>query len=182
VSNAAQLNPLTALPGNILIERKLSDALRTESTGCILYLDIDHFKAYNDVYGFENGDKVIKQLADIITHTISEPNFVGHVGGDDFMVLIRGEDLPNVEKSCRTILAEFELAVPKYYKKADRENGYIIAKSRSGFQEQFPLLSLSIAGVLLADKNFADVFEISEEVSRVKKECKQAPGNSFLIV
>lgn len=182
VTNATHLNPLTALPGNILIEKKLSEALRLASPCCVLYLDLDNFKSYNDVYGFENGDRVIKKVADIITNHITEPNFVGHVGGDDFIAIIDARDIKQVECFCQNILSEFAETITDYYKAEDVENGYIISKNRHGFEEQFPLLSFSIAGVMIEGKGFLDVYGISEEASRIKKECKQITGNAFLIV
>ncbi|MEA5039304.1 MAG: bifunctional diguanylate cyclase/phosphodiesterase [Clostridiaceae bacterium] len=182
VSNATQLNPLTALPGNILIERKLNDLLRQKEASCVLYIDIDNFKAYNDVYGFENGDRIIKYLADIITHMIPEPNFVGHVGGDDFVVLIYKENLWRAEALSQKILNEFEKTATAFYKEEDKRNGYLLAVNRNGFMEQFPLISLSIAGVLTEGKHFADIFEITERASKIKKDCKQISGNSLLIL
>lgn len=182
VTNATHLNPLTALPGNVLIEKKLNDALCRSRPCCVLYLDVDNFKAYNDVYGFENGDRLIRRLAEIIRNFVTEPNFVGHVGGDDFVVLMEESSLDQVDDICRDILEAFLESIPDFYRQEDLDRGYILAKNRRGFEEQFPLLSLSIAGVRIGEKSDSDIFDITQEASRIKKECKQIPGNSYLIV
>ncbi len=178
VSNATQLNPLTSLPGNILIEKALYSVLSSADTYCVVYFDIDNFKAYNDLYGFENGDRVIKNLADIITETVPASCFVGHVGGDDFVAIVRHEDADGI---CTRILDRFDRSIKDYYSEDDLKNGYIIAKNRLGLEEQFPLISLSIGGVCVWEKRFANVFELSAESSRIKKECKLIAGSAYMI-
>ena len=88
VSAAKHQNPLTGLPGNLIIEQKLQHCVANTSKYSVAYLDIDNFKAYNDVYGFEHGDLVIKLLADILRNNFSNEQFIGHIGGDDFTVII----------------------------------------------------------------------------------------------
>ncbi len=178
VSNATQLNPLTSLPGNILIEKALYNVLSSADNYCVVYFDIDNFKAYNDVYGFENGDRVIKNLADIITETVPSANFVGHVGGDDFVAIVRTEEADDI---CGKILDKFDRSIPEFYNQEDISSGYIIAKSRQGFEEQFPLISLSIGGVSIWERRFNNVFELSAESSRIKKECKMITGSAYMI-
>lgn len=178
VSNATQLNPLTSLPGNILIEKALYSVLSSSDNYCVVYFDIDNFKAYNDVYGFENGDRMIKNLADIITETVPAANFVGHVGGDDFVAIVRSDEADAI---CERILDKFDRSIPEFYNQEDISSGYIIAKNRQGFEEQFPLISLSIGGVSIWERRFNNVFELSAESSRVKKECKMITGSAYMI-
>jgi diguanylate cyclase (GGDEF)-like protein len=179
VTNATQLNPLTMLPGNMQIEKALHNVLYAQSDSCVLYFDIDSFKAYNDVYGFESGDRVIRHLASTIIETVGEENFVGHVGGDDFVAVVRRAD---AEAVCSTILKRFDASIQTFYKEKDVDRGYIIAKNRQGFEEQYPLVSLSIAGVAANSHSYSNVFELSAEASRIKKECKMIPGSSYIIV
>ncbi|HWR22417.1 MAG TPA: bifunctional diguanylate cyclase/phosphodiesterase [Feifaniaceae bacterium] len=179
VSNATQLNPLTALPGNILIEKALSAMLLERENRCVLYFDIDNFKAYNDVYGFENGDRVIRHLALCIKSHMPEDAFTGHVGGDDFVSIVRAE---RAEEICRTLIADFDRSIRAFYKPEDAQNGYIITKNRQGMVEQFPMISLSIAGLRVCERRFCDVYSLTAESSRIKKECKQIPGSSYLIL
>ncbi len=179
VTNATQLNPLTALPGNILIEKALHNVLLSSEKYCVIYFDIDNFKAYNDVYGFENGDRVIKDLANAITQNVPDMDFVGHVGGDDFVAIVRLEEADDI---CERILDRFDRSINKFYNEEDIQNGYIIARSRQGIEEQFPLISLSIGGVSIWERRFTNIFELSAESSRVKKECKMIPGSAYMIV
>ncbi len=178
VTNATQLNPLTALPGNVLIEKALYNVLLSSKKYCVIYFDIDNFKAYNDVYGFENGDRVIKDLAEVITQNVPDMDFVGHVGGDDFVAIVRLEEADDI---CERILGRFDRCINSFYNEEDVKNGYIIAKNRQGFEEQFPLISLSIGGVSIWDRRFSNIFELSAESSRVKKECKMIPGSAYMI-
>lgn len=178
VTNATLLNPLTELPGNIVAEKALQRVLAEKDPRCVLYFDIDNFKAYNDVYGFANGDRLIKYLASIIRSEINSADFVGHTGGDDFIVIT---DPGGTDDLCRRIMDIFDMAVPNFYKKEDAGNGYIIAKNRHGFEEQYQLVSLSIAGISTMRKSYPNVFCISEEASRIRKECKQVTGSVFII-
>ena len=179
VTNATQLNPLTMLPGNMQIEKALYGVLYSQPDKCVLYFDIDSFKAYNDVYGFENGDRVIRHLAGIITGHVGGDDFVGHVGGDDFVAVVPREEAEGI---CHEILEQFDNDIRTFYKQEDVEKGYLIAKNRQGFEEQYPLISLSISGVDASGKCFGNVFELSAEASRIKKECKMMTGSSCIIV
>jgi len=179
VNNATQLNPLTALPGNPLIERALANMLHEGREGCVLYFDIDNFKAYNDVYGFENGDRVIRHLAGCIAALLPGKQFLGHVGGDDFVAIL---EVCEAEPLCRALIARFDETIRGFYSDEDAENGYILTKNRQGREEQFPLISISVAGVHVTPGRFADVYSLSAEASRIKKECKQIPGSTYMIV
>lgn len=178
VTNATQLNPLTALPGNVLIEKALQNVLCCCDSHCVAYFDIDNFKAYNDTYGFENGDRVIKAVAETIIAHMPCDEFVGHVGGDDFVAIMPLEQAQGV---CQSILDSFDKRVKSFYSAADAQSGYIITKNRQGFEEQYPLLSLSVAGISVWNKRFSNVYALSAEASRVKKECKMMTGSTFIL-
>ena len=177
--NAKYQNPLSGLPGNVEIEAKIQACFESKFPHDVLYIDIDNFKPYNDVYGFEKGDMIIKCLAEILKDRIRELDFVGHIGGDDFIIVGRTAD---VDKLCRDILDEFREKASGHYNPRDLENGFIIAKNRSGATEEFPLLSVSIAAATDVAAKFSDEVVLSESLSRLKKELKHSGGNSYGII
>lgn len=134
------------------------------------YFDIDNFKAYNDVYGFENGDLVIKLLADVFKSKIAENQFVGHIGGDDFVVII---DHIVKEDYFNNIIDQFEKEVLELYNDTDRAKGYIVTKNRRGDIEKFPLITLTVVTVNNKNKIFENRLEISEELVGLKNIAKQ---------
>ncbi len=177
VSNAKYINPLSELPGNILIEKKLQECIDLKSECSFLYFDIDNFKAYNDVYGFENGDRVIKDFVKILKKNIlEERDFIGHIGGDDFVAIIYGNSL---EDLCRRIVTDFDASVIRYYSTNDYKNGYITTKNRHGIDEDFPLLSISIVGI--HNSGYKTTYKMSEKIAALKKVCKQKPGSNYII-
>ncbi|KUO74466.1 MAG: diguanylate cyclase [Clostridia bacterium BRH_c25] len=170
ISAAKHQNPLSGLPGNLIIEQKLSQCVSCTNKYSVAYLDIDNFKAYNDVYGFENGDFVIKLLADILKHNVSEEQFVGHIGGDDFVVILNDHV---TEAYFKDIEKQFELEVLTFYNQTDVQNGYITAANRHGEVERFPLITLTSVVVNNQTQTVKDVFELTELLARLKKIAKQ---------
>lgn len=175
VVNAKYQNPLSGLPGNLIIEQKMKQFILEENPYCVIYLDIDNFKAYNDVYGFENGDLIIKLLADLIITHMPSGQFAGHVGGDDFVIIMDNYEGASL---CGMIISEFDKKVLQYYNPQDIQNRYIIAEDRHGTIEKFPLISLSIAGVTNKSHQFSNVYELTEELAKIKKKSKQQTGSS----
>lgn len=175
VINAKNLNPLSELPGNRLIELQLEQSIKNPEDLNILYFDIDNFKAYNDVYGFENGDKIIKLLTKILKDIFSLNDFVGHIGGDDFVVITNRNPIKNLVDK---IIYNFERELKDYYNNDDWEQGYLICKNRRGIEECFPLLSLSV--VCLEIKNFDCIYKLAEKASKLKKKCKLLNGSNFI--
>lgn len=156
--------------------------LHNDKSFSMIYIDLDNFKAYNDVYGFLNGDEIIKFTADTIIRCVhknmQDGTFVGHIGGDDFVAI-----LPTLEceKICEGIIANFDAMVGKFFTDKDRENGYIEVENRKGIIEKFPLTSISI-GVVEADNGrFANMLEIGEVGAQVKHLAKSIPGSSYSI-
>lgn len=178
VVNAKYQNPLTGLPGNLVIDQKIKACIEGDTPYSVIYYDIDNFKAYNDVYGFENGDSIIKLLAATIVSHAPEGQFAGHVGGDDFVTVLHNCD--GVEM-CRNITMDFDKNVLQYYNPRDIQNGYIIAENRHGEIEKFPLISLSIAGVSSKTRRFATTFDLTEELAKIKKKSKQQFGSSCFL-
>lgn len=177
------VSPLTGLPGNVQIQTELKKRLLRKETFQVLYLDLDNFKAYNDVYGFLKGDEIIKLTAKIITkniHTLEDSDvFVGHIGGDDFVAIV--DENVNYEEICQNIIAEFDTEILKYFNDIDIERGYIEVSNRRGQIEEFPLTSISI-GVVVADKKrFSNILEIGEVGAQVKHLAKTTIGSSYAI-
>lgn len=177
------VSPLTGLPGNVQIQTELKKRLLRKDTFQVLYLDLDNFKAYNDVYGFLKGDEIIKFTAKTIVknlHALGEPDvFIGHIGGDDFVAIVN-ENVDH-DEICQNIIAEFDKEVLKYFNDIDIERGYIEVLNRKGIAEDFPLTSISI-GVVVADKKrFANTLEIGEVGAQVKHLAKTMMGSSYVI-
>ena len=177
-----RISPLTGLPGNVQIHAELKKRITKKEAFCVLYLDLDNFKAYNDVYGFLKGDQIIEFTAENIIKCIHasglEDTFIGHIGGDDFVAIIPGT---NCEKLCQNILANFDHNVGKYFTDDDLEKGYIEVANRKGIVEQFPLTSLSI-GVVVADiGRFANILEIGEIGAQVKHAAKSVMGSCYAV-
>lgn len=176
------MNPLTRLPGNLAIKRQLSWRLEQPESFAIAVLDLDHFKAFNDSRGFDLGDEVIKLVADLcIGFTIAHPQedvFVGHVGGDDFVVLLPSAQ---VEPFARWVHQRFAESVAQYYSPEERAAGLTEVQNRRGEKERVPLLSLSIGVTDTRRSDLSDVRRISEVSAEVKKQAKAIPGNSLFI-
>ena len=177
-----RISPLTGLPGNVQIHAELKKKIANKEDFSVLYLDLDNFKAYNDVYGFLKGDEIIKFTADTImkcVHSYIPTNaFIGHIGGDDFVAIV---PTLNCDEICENIIANFDAHVTKFFTEDDVEKGYIEVANRKGVIEQFPLTSISI-GVVEADKGrFANILEIGEVGAQVKHMAKSVMGSSFAI-
>ncbi len=177
-----RISPLTGLPGNVQIHAELKKRISNKEEFSVLYLDLDNFKAYNDVYGFLKGDEIIKFTADTIMTSIHSliPNnsFIGHIGGDDFIAIV---PTLNCEDVCKDIIANFDANVVRFFTEDDVEKGYIEVANRKGVIEQFPLTSISI-GVVEADLGrFANILEIGEVGAQVKHMAKSVMGSSYAI-
>lgn len=173
VSRAKYSNPLSGLPGNIIIESKLKQTIDENIPFSVLYFDIDNFKAYNDVYGFENGDKILCLTAQIIQQQLKtahgQDSFLGHIGGDDFIAILHDTD---IEKICQAIIDSFDVRVRGFYNEQDRDRGYIITANRHNIAEKYPLVTLSVAVVTAGINRFSSPTEIAEKAGKVKKQCK----------
>ncbi|RKY35936.1 MAG: diguanylate cyclase response regulator [Candidatus Omnitrophota bacterium] len=175
-------NPLTRLPGNVTILNELEAVIKSEQRFAVCYLDLDKFKVFNDTYGFEHGDEVIRETARIILNVVSangnKNDFVGHIGGDDFLVLTTSVD--KAEVICHEIINTFDRVAPAFYNRADSERGYIIAKNRQGIEEQFPLISISIGIVNNEFRKIFHVAEIGEIGAELKKLAKSMAGSNYV--
>lgn len=177
-----KVSPLTNLPGNVQIQAEMKKRLAKKEYFVMLYIDLDNFKAYNDVYGFSAGDEIIKFTARTIIKNVhrkeDDNNFIGHIGGDDFIAIVEDKDY---EQICQGIVAEFDKGVTKYFNKEDLTNGYLKVPNRKGIVEEFPLTSISIGAVEVDVGRFNNTLEIGEVGAQVKHLSKTIQGSTYVI-
>ncbi len=177
-----RIRPLTGLPGNIQIHAELKKRISKGEEFSVLYLDLDNFKAYNDVYGFLKGDQIIEFTAQTIIkcvhETFPENSFIGHIGGDDFIAIVPSIE---VDKVCQSIIANFDKNVTKFFTEEDIEKGYIEVANRKGIIEQFALTSISIGVVIVEKGRFANILEIGDVGAQVKHMAKSIMGSSYAV-
>jgi diguanylate cyclase (GGDEF)-like protein len=177
-----EANPLTRLPGNVSILDEFSRRIASGQLFAVCYVDLDKFKAYNDTYGFGRGDDVIKETARILLLAAQEhgnpDDFVGHVGGDDFVVVTT---LPIVDKLCTCIIEKFDKTVPSFYNEEDARNGYIVAHDRQGAQRRFSLLSVSIGVVTNEFRKIEHVAQIGEIGAELKAYAKSLTKSNYVM-
>ncbi len=166
-----EANPLTRLPGNVTIEKEIIQKIKTQAPFAVLYLDLNEFKAYNDIYGFVKGDDVIRETARlVVSEAESQSGFVGHIGGDDFVVITMPE---LAEPMCKRILAAFDAKSPEFYTEEDRARGFVSSKNRKGEVTQFPLLSMSIGVVTSQVRKITSIGEVSKIGAEMKHFAKE---------
>ncbi|MBN1870117.1 MAG: response regulator [Candidatus Omnitrophica bacterium] len=174
-------NPLTHLPGNTSIMEELQRRIEIKEKFAVGYADLDKFKVYNDMYGFKKGDEVIRELARILIKFVREIGgptaFVGHVGGDDFIIIM---DDSLINGACQKIVDEFDKKVPSFYSREDYKTGFIYGKDRQGREQKFGLLAVSIGIVSNASQNITHVAQISEIGAELKKYAKSIEGSNFV--
>ncbi|MCI8345033.1 MAG: diguanylate cyclase [Clostridia bacterium] len=177
-----RVSPLTGLPGNVQIQAEIKKRILNKEEFCMMYFDLDNFKAYNDVYGFIKGDEIIKFTSKVILKNVHskelEDSFVGHIGGDDFIAIVSGK---NCEDICQNIIAEFDFNVKRYYTAEDSQKGYIQIANRKGIIEEFPITSISIGVVEVENGKFDNVLEIGEAGAAVKHLAKTIQGSTYVI-
>ena len=179
INAARYANPLTLLPGNVPINEHIDRLLQNGVKFAACYADLDHFKPFNDVYGYRRGDDVIQLTARIIgNHCDPNRDFIGHIGGDDFIILFQSEDW---EARCNAVIEEFAGAVPHFFAKEDRERGGYLSEDRRGRKVFHSLISLSLGVVRVDPGQYASHLQIATAASDAKKQAKKIPGNSLFI-
>lgn len=169
-------NPLTGLPGNIEIQSKINSRIAKGELFSVLYIDLDNFKAYNDVYGFASGDRAIKLTADILKDNITNNrDFVGHIGGDDFIVIAEPEETDRIANG---VIEDFDKKILDLYNPEHLEKGYIVTIDRLGNEMRFPIMSISIAIVSNEHRKLYSALQVSEIAAEVKKKAKSILGSS----
>ncbi|HNW43174.1 MAG TPA: response regulator [Elusimicrobiales bacterium] len=175
-------NPLSKLPGNPSIQARVEREIQRGARFAVLYIDLNNFKAYNDNYGFEAGDRIIKATANLLVKlTIQNENsqdFIGHIGGDDFIAIT---DFDKCEELARRIVSTFDEIAPSFYNKADRERGSIVSTDRQGNIKKFPFLSISVGVVNNMTRPLTSFAQVSNIGTELKKAAKAA-GKSHYVV
>ena len=176
-------NPLTGLPGNLSIVENTNRRIRQKVQFAFAYLDINDFKAYNDVYGFHKGDEILNSTGGLIRKTIEKfgnpGDFIGHIGGDDFVFITTPD---KADAICVELTTEFDRQVLDFYNETDRTNKYIITKDRRDIVRAFPLMSVSVAVVTNEKREFNHYGEIVDIVTELKRFAKSKKSNSSIFV
>ncbi|TMC43984.1 MAG: response regulator [Chloroflexi bacterium] len=178
-SGLRNVNPLSGLPGNPTITEELESRLARGEHFALLYVDIDRFKEFNDHYGFTRGDRVITLLAEIVIDSAgADQRFVGHIGGDDFVVLARADEAEAIAKE---ITSRFDASICALYDPEDRARGWIEAHDRRGRQRRTPFATVSIGIVNIPPGRFAGATAASRAAAEVKAVAKRRPGSAWVI-
>jgi DNA-binding response OmpR family regulator len=173
-------SPLTGLPGNVLIEQELQRRVQAGQETALLYVDLDNFKAYNDHYGFLRGDEVIRALAGVLRSVADQHpgTFLGHVGGDDFVVLARPH---GAESVAREIIAGFEARVPALYDPDEAARGWIDLTDRRGRRRRYALLSVSIGVATTVGRPLDDHRRLVDLATEMKQNAKSREGSAVAV-
>lgn len=171
-------NPLTRLPGNTSIHRAIEESLGLPLAVC--YVDINHFKPYNDVFGFSHGDEVIRMLARIMSNAVRESGggFCGHVGGDDFVFIVPRERAETVSS---TVINHFDQIVQTMFDEDVKQQGYYLALNRKGEKEKMPVLGISIGVVPTDSTSITHAARVYEVAAELKKLAKGKNGSCFVV-
>jgi diguanylate cyclase (GGDEF)-like protein len=174
-------NPLTRLPGNASIMEELQSRIQSGKVFAVGYCDLDKFKLYNDKYGFEKGDEIIKTTARIITQAAQEAGgadvFVGHIGGDDFVFV---SDDQIADRISQKIIDMFDQTSPNFYSEEDRTAGFIAGKDRQGNETKAGLMSISIGIVSNFNQKITHVAQVGEIGAELKKFAKAQEISNYV--
>ncbi len=175
------INPSSRLPGPASIEKEIDRQIELGQQFAVCYADLDNFKAFNDYYGYYYGDRVIQLTARIIKDIVFDlcrEGFVGHIGGDDFVFIIPAE---MVSLICENIIRTFDIIIPYRYHPDDRKRGYIRTANRRDEEEEYAIMSISIAVLINKGHMFKHVGEMSHMLADLKKYTKSLDGSNFVI-
>ena len=175
-------NPLTRLPGNLAIDRELEQRIEQKIPFAHLYIDLDNFKAYSDHYGYKVGSDAINMVGHLLREVVDryggENDMVGHIGGDDYVVL---SDPGRAEDIAKNIICSFDSRVHTLYQQKDLDAGYVVAVDRHGVKRTFPLLTISVAVTLSENMVNPSLLSISHNCARIKEHLKRLKNSNYLI-
>ncbi len=175
------VHPTTRLPGTVQIERDIGERLATGETFAVCYADLDHFKEFNDRYGYNHGDRVILLVSKILRDLVrglAPGGFVGHIGGDDFIFNV---PLEYMEVCCDEVIELFDELSPYQYTEEDRRAGYFLGKDRRGAVHRVPIMTLSIGVVTNQFQTFTHTGQVSELAAEMKTFAKTHPGSVYVV-
>jgi diguanylate cyclase (GGDEF)-like protein len=177
----SDMSPQTGLPGNKAVEAAMMSRLESGAKFALCYVDIDDFKAYNDYYGFFAGSNVIRMtgkiLADAVNRKGGKGDFLGHVGGDDFIILT---SMDKAEGLSKEIIRTFGERILEHYQKEDLNRGYIVAEDRSGEVMRFPVMTISISIVHNELQDLTDLSQVTKIAAELKKYAKGMKGSVYV--
>jgi GGDEF domain-containing protein len=176
------VHPTTRLPGTAHIERDIGARIRRGEHFAVCYADLDHFKEFNDRYGYNEGDRVIRVLARILRDVVKgycpDGGFIGHIGGDDFIFNV---PLERMRLCCEEVIALFDELVPFQYTEEDRRAGYFLGRDRRGNILWVPLMTLSIGVVTNQQRAFTHTARVSALATEMKSFAKKLPGSVYAV-
>jgi diguanylate cyclase (GGDEF)-like protein len=174
-------SPLTHLPGGIAIENVLKKRINSGMSIAFCLIDLDHFKVFNDYYGYERGNKVIRKTAQLIEKATekygNKNDFIGHIGGDDFVII---SSIKQYKKICNYIIRSFDRMILEFYDPRDAKNRFIKAKSRLGRSKKFPVMTISIAVVTNKANKYKHHVEVGEVAAELKNYAKSLPHSTLM--
>jgi len=174
-------SPLTGLPGNLAIENRIEQSLVKGKTFSLCQVDLDNFKPFADQYGYAWGSEVIKEVADLLQGYIAEMKlaemFLGHIGGDDFVLI---GDPGQVEGICKKLVVDFAGRILRYYRPEDAQKGYFIGRNRQGTVQKFPLITITAAIVTDDGSRFKNPLDMARLVAELKECAKRMPGSNYV--
>jgi diguanylate cyclase (GGDEF)-like protein len=177
----SSLSPLTRLPGNLAIEAELRRRIDGNEPFAVVYLDLDNFKAFNDVYGFTHGDEAIQLLARVTVDAVrrrgTANDFVGHIGGDDFIVVTHND---RAEEIAKEVIDEFDRDIRNLYSAKDLRAGFIETRDRRGALNRFPIITLSMAIVSNDRGQLSNYAQVGEAAAELKRYAKSIAGSVYV--
>jgi diguanylate cyclase (GGDEF)-like protein len=181
-ASSISANPLTFLSGNMIIKQEAEKRLADKTPFAMIYVDLNNFKSFNDKYGFQRGDEVIKNTASILIRAVKEHglkgDFIGHIGGDDFIVLTTPE---NYEKIAENIIALFDSSITNFYDPADLQQGFIISLDRNNNVQKFPIMTISLAVISTRQTNIGHYGQLSQIAAELKKLAKKSNKSTYVV-
>ncbi len=179
---AIDSNPLTHLPGNNTIMEVIQDAIDCNFDLALIYTDLDNFKSYNDAYGFSAGDDVLLFNAEVLRETLQEEcggdGFLGHIGGDDFVLMVQLDEMKRVGDA---IVRKFDEGIQEFYSVEDQAQGGIVAQDRMGEMQEFPFMTISMGGVEMLRRKFTRYVEVAAVCAEVKHAAKGITGSNLFV-
>jgi len=174
-------NSITMIKCDEVLKDELDKRLKNNEKFSMLYWDIDNFRIYNEIYGFEEGDKAISILSDIILNSVKSfggnDDFIANFNGDDFVIITSSN---NDEEISKKIIAEFDKNILALYNSIDKERGYIVSRSRLGEVHTYPIMTLSIAMVSNEKRSFSCTPEVITVINEVKSKAKETQGSTYI--
>lgn len=174
-------NSLTKLPGSNRIHQEIEKRIRSKAQFAVGYCDLSNFKAFNDVYGYERGNKVLEFTSSVILDALKShdaKSFLGHVGGDDFIFAC---SMPALEKIASEIVHEFDLGIVLHYDIEDLKKGGIRTENRQGQLEKFKVMAITVVAITGRKRKFQSALEVSEVLTELKRFAKQSSGSVFVV-